>query len=118
MSFTLPKRLSASDPWIAEEYSIDGKTWKPLPEGILVAGSKYALVCENLREVNMLIKTNEYRVATGRCKGEALGEYLRFRTDKACASLATDPSEGNLRLHVSLVGELKEPYAVFLRRPS
>src|SRR5271154_6762201 len=34
----------------AEEYSIDGMTWQPVPGGVRVLGSRYALIVQNLRE--------------------------------------------------------------------
>lgn len=115
MCITPSKHQPSKELSKAREFSVDGTSWNPLPEGVVVTGSKYALICDRIIEVNFEIESNEYKVAVGRRKGQSLGEYLKFRIDKACASLNKDSAKGSVKIHVSLIGELTEPYATFLR---
>jgi hypothetical protein len=99
-----------------KEYSIDKKEWYPLPSGISTKGSKYALVCKNLQELNALINLNMYKVAVGQNKGKPLGEVIRFRVDKACAFFDPDGIDREeKKVKISYFAEITEPFAVFVR---
>lgn len=51
ISLTTSKPISKFTEW-AKEFSVDGKKWLPIPEEIYVKGSKYVIVCCNLKQVN------------------------------------------------------------------
>lgn len=100
----------------ASEYSADQRNWQSLPAGITVTGSAFALVCRGLRQVNTQLDLSRYDVAIGPHQGQDLGEYLRSRTDKACATLVRDAALiGGPMVRVLYVAELVEPFAVVLR---
>ncbi len=109
----------SSNSHIAQYYSIDNKNWKPIPKGILVTGSKYALVCKNLRKVETFIDLGMYKVANGKGKGMLLNSYIRYRVDRACAflkdPLPEDLARSDTTVEISYVTDLVEPYAVFLK---
>jgi hypothetical protein len=68
----------------ASAMSVDGITWQPIPDGVRVTGSKFALECAALSAMRhrlILAPTKWRRV---RRAGTPLPQYLRAR-DKACA---------------------------------
>lgn len=101
---------------VAGEYSVNGEIWYPVPPGICVSGSRYAIVCKNLRQFDKEIDLSMYVLATGPKKGISLADYIRSRVDKACAFMCETPNvdEKNI-IKVSYVAEIVEPYAVFVR---
>lgn len=109
-----------ADPICADEYSADGLEWHRIPETIRVLGSRFALVIENLRHEEFALPLDRTRVPVGNSTGRIGSRYVKGRVDKAClevtdrAELANDekPREP---LPISLVAELRAPYAVFLR---
>lgn len=106
----------SAEPIRAEEYSVDGVGWQPVPEAINVLGSRYALCINSLEEVDEELDLEATRVALGNSMGKRGDKYVRGRVDKACLEIA-DPSEGsgdNI-VPIRLVAEIVEPYAVFLR---
>ena len=116
MSFT-PSKFTAS-PTVSSHYSADNVTWKPVPDYALITGSKYALVCRGIYEVNVEINLSEYVVGVGPNKGIRVPDYLRKRVDKACAihkPLGDVQDTQERLLKIQYVSELVEPYAVFLR---
>jgi hypothetical protein len=117
MTFTPSKPFSTNIKW-AKEFTIDSEKWLPLPGGIHVKGSKHAIVCNNLQQVNEGIDFNAYEVATGNRKGVKLSNYIRYRIDKACAVYTNTTNLLSIKqqlTRISYIAELKEPYAVFLR---
>lgn len=116
------KRMTSNhfaDPIRAEEYSVDGVKWQRVPKGIHVLGSRYALAIKELREENFDLRLDQSRVALGRSEGAVGGNYVAGRVDKACLKLTDGvqaPAELGERIEpISLVAELCEPFAVFLR---
>lgn len=108
-----------AEPVRAEYFSSDGLDYYEVPQAINVLGSRYALAikCLDVDEFDLpLAKTV---VSVGNCRGRPGNEYIKGRVDKACLTLTSDidqplnPNEENTR--ISLVAELCEPYAVFLR---
>jgi hypothetical protein len=97
----------------AKQFSIDGNMWRDLIPGQIVLSSRYALCLGNLRIASGEIPFGGYEIAVGPSVGTRLSEYLRFRCDKACASLmstsVSDPRP------VCLVADIVEPYAVLVR---
>jgi hypothetical protein len=99
----------------AKEYSIDGKAWLPLPRGVMVKGSKYAIVCKNLEPIRREIDLASYGVSVGPSRGKSLSDYLKYRVDKACATLADRQEPSTKLTEISYVAEIVNPFAVFLR---
>ena len=116
LSFTPSKYISK---YIkrSKEFSVDGKRWFLLPNNVKVKGSKYAIVCHNLRKEDSWLDLDMYRVACGKRKGTRLSQYIRYRIDKACAIYDDSccHSVGKRVVKITYVADLKEPYAVFIR---
>lgn len=111
-----------AEPDLAKEYSDDGVVWQPIPRGIEVRGSRYAMVLGSLQDEDLLLDLNAIQVPTGRCSGRRASEYLRSRVDKGCfeviePALAVHGGHPLTKYHVSiqLTAKLVEPYAVLLR---
>jgi len=115
MAFT-PSRFAITDSEWAREMSVDKKVWKPIPPGVYVKGSRYAIVCKGFRKANEEIDLAAYKVAVGKRRGMRLSDYIRHRIDKACAFRArkTHPEQGTT-VAISYVAEIVRPYAVFVR---
>lgn len=102
----------------AEEYSEDGFGWKPVPVGINVTGSRYAVVIKNLRMEEFDLPLSHTRVALGNRMGVAGSKYITGRVDKAClevtdSALSDENEKGPA--HIGLVADIVKPYAVFVR---
>lgn len=103
----------------ADEFSIDGQKWETIPSGINVLGSRFALAISSLHEQEFTLPLSQTRVAVGPSYGKKGNQYIQGRADKACLEIADtvgQPEVGDERqTKISLVAELREPYAVFLR---
>jgi hypothetical protein len=103
----------------AEEFSIDGISWKSVPAGINVTGSRYAVVIKSLRKENFELPLAQTRVALGNSRGAAGSKYISGRVDKACLEITDPPAEnGSSEMPmrpIGLVAEIVKPYAVFVR---
>lgn len=99
----------------AREFSTDGLHWEEVPQDINVLGSRYALCVTNLVEVDAELDLSRTRVALGNSKGRPGDEYIRGRVDKACLELVKADVEVPSPVHIELVAEIVEPFAVFLR---
>ena len=102
----------------ADEYSVDGIHWERIAPAINARGSRYALVIKNLHEEEFELPLSATRVALGNSMGASGATYINGRVDKACLEVTQDldavpPDER--RMHIGLVAELAEPYAVYLR---
>lgn len=113
---------SNADPDIvpATEYSKDGVVWEPIPKGIKVTGSRYALVLDEIQPGDLDISLNMFEVAVGPSAGKPAEAYLQGRTDKACFVKSREPRLVNappekLIRKANFVAKLKDPYAVVLR---
>lgn len=104
-----------AEPLRAEEFSIDGLRWNPVPGGINVLGSRYALCIRSLEKVSETLNLADTRVAIGNSKGRAGDRYVRGRVDKACLEVVDTGSEGSHTAQIGVVAEIVEPYAVLLR---
>ena len=102
----------------AEEFSIDGISWKAIPAGINVTGSRYALVIKALHEEEFDLPLSQTRVALGNSMGAIGNKYISGRVDKACLEV-TEPTAGvetkQALVHIGVVAEIVNPYAVFVR---
>ncbi|KPL53237.1 hypothetical protein ABB55_14290 [Prosthecomicrobium hirschii] len=108
-----------AEPTLATEYSIDGIHWRPVPHGVSVKGSRYALVLKNLRHAELMLPLAQTAVAIGNCRGRSGNRYIKGRVDKACLTVTDAPELSNevpnREASISLVAELEKPYAVFVR---
>lgn len=109
-----------ADPVRAEQYSVDGIHWQEVPEAINVLGSRFALAIKDLHEEKFILPLDKTRVAVGNSKGALGNKYIAGRVDKACLDLSDQvdiPSapEEATNIQISLVAELCDPYAVFLK---
>lgn len=108
-----------AEPVRSEEYSTDGKVWKPVPAGIHVLGSRYALAIKNLQQTDQTLSLARSHVAQGPSQGRAGNTYVSGRVDKACLELDDNvnvpPAPDEKVTPIGLVAELCDPYAVFLR---
>lgn len=102
---------------IATEYSQDGLLWQPIPEGVIVKGSKYALVLDEITPGDLQFDLSRYRVGIGPAAGKVAASYVQGRVDKACLERtveAASPVEPVV-VNVGHTAPMKEPYAVLLR---
>jgi hypothetical protein len=105
-----------ADPQLSREYSNDGVQWRPVPKGIQVRGSKYAMVLKSLEEADFPLDLGSIRVACGNNEGRLGSDYLRGHVDKGCFEIASVvPGALPHRVQIGLIAKLAEPYAVFLR---
>jgi hypothetical protein len=109
-----------AEPLRADEFSVDGTEWQPIPDTINVVGSRFALVLEDLRREELVLPLAKAQVAIGLCKGRPAGRYIQGQVDKACLEVLDAPRPGltpeDVReIPIKLVAKLKAPYAVFLR---
>ncbi len=102
----------------AEEFSIDGLNWKPIPAGVNVTGSRYAVVIKNLHREEFELPLAQTRVALGNSMGAVGSKYISGRVDKACLEVS-DTAHGAVDdrppVRIGLVAEVVKPYAVFVR---
>ena len=99
----------------AEEYSVDGIHWNPIPAAINVVGSRYALCIENLTKVDEIMDLGQMRVAVGNSRGLSGSQYVRGRVDKACFEVAGSVLGERKPVHIGVTAKLVAPYAVLLR---
>ncbi len=104
----------------ADEYSADGVNWEPIPKGVKVLGSRYALLIKHLRKQEFELPLERTRVAIGNSAGLSGSKYISGRVDKACLEIVgeggeTTAAEGGQAIHIGLVAEIVSPYAVYVR---
>lgn len=108
-----------NSPLLSQEFSKNGKLWLPIPTGINVTGSKYALVCKEIQPVDFNIDLSQYYVAIGKNKDCVVSKYMRHRVDKCCAyknSINTNTNlDNSCFVKISFQAKLVNPFAVFLR---
>jgi hypothetical protein len=106
-------------PEVAREYSDDGVSWKPIPKGIEVRGSRFALVLDELRIEEFSVDLGELRVGIGPSRGKRADKYLVGQSDKGCfvfseREVPVAPEERIIK-PIGLVARVKSPFAVFVR---
>lgn len=109
----------AAPPEIAKQYSDDGVNWQPIPKGIEVRGSRYALVLDNLRTEEFDLNLSELRVGVGPSRGRKADEYLVGQADKGCFLYESqdlpDAQKQQVVKRIEIVARVKKPYAVLLK---
>lgn len=100
----------------AVEYSVNGSQWSPIPNGIHVLGSKYALVLKNLLPIESMLDLENFVECR---RGRSAIDYIRGRVDKACLVRNSEQVVGarseSGKKKISMEADLLEPYAVYLR---
>jgi len=102
----------------ADEFSVDGIQWEPIPKGVRVLGSRYALVIRSLRPADFDLPLERTRVAIGNSKGADGSKYISGKVDKACFEIVDAAFSSTLKprpIHIGLVADLVKPYAVHVR---
>ncbi|MFI5396695.1 MAG: hypothetical protein ACHQ9S_14265 [Candidatus Binatia bacterium] len=100
----------------ATHYSSDGTTWLPMPDGVRVRGSRYALVLDQLEEGDLDIDLSSYQVGAGPSTGRNGANYIHGHVDKGCLEHVTYQQAGPSHvIHARYAAALKEPYAVLLK---
>lgn len=102
---------------IATEYSEDGLIWKPIPKGITVRGSRYAVVLDELEAGDLDLDLSNYKVAVGPSRGAVASKYIAGRVDKACITENAERPQDVIPTvkKIEFYAKLKSPYAVFTR---
>lgn len=103
---------------VAREYSEDGILWKPMPNGIEVRGSRYAVVLDELHDGDLDLDLSAYRVAVGPSRGKDAGGYIGGHVDKACITKKVEgylPASEPQVKKIGHIAKIKAPYAVFTR---
>jgi hypothetical protein len=104
----------------ATEFSHDGIRWEPIPEGVSVTGSRYALILDEIVPGQLDLPLDRYEVGVGPSAGKPAEDYLQGRTDKGCFVRTQKPRTPSLPPEklvrkVAYLAKLKEPFAVLLR---
>jgi hypothetical protein len=99
----------------ADDFSINGSDWKDIPGAINVLGSRFALAVKDLRPEEFELPLENTRVAIGRSRGASGSRYIKGRVDKACLEITADTATSGPTIHIGIVAELVEPYAVYVR---
>jgi len=105
----------------ANEFSVDGTRWKPIPSSINVMGSRYALLIKDLRQEAFDLELSRTKVAIGNSRGRIGSKYVTGRVDKACLEITAEeaPKPGEKAIaRIELVAEMLDPFAVFVRTSS
>lgn len=102
---------------LAKEFSPDGKNYYPVPKGVNVLGSRYALVVTTLDPIDEVLSLSDTIVGIGNKEGLSGDQYIRGHVDKACLvySPGSGLAEHKAEIALCLSAELAEPYAVVLR---
>ena len=112
---------SRADPDVlpANEFSVDGVKWEQLPSGIVVTGSRYAIVLDEIKPGQLDLDLGKFEVGIGPSRGRNAAQYVRGRVDKGCfvAAQSTngEPEITQPPLSIGFTAHLMDPYAVMLR---
>ena len=112
---------SKADPDVlpANEFSADGTNWAPIPPGIEVTGSRYAIVLDEIKPGELDLDLGNFEVGIGPSRGRNAARYLRGRVDKGCfvskSSADPDVEARQKVVPISFQARLLNPYAVMLR---
>ena len=115
MALTKSKINSKLPP--AKQYSKDKEHWEPLPKGICVTGSQFALLLDEITRLDdMELDLRQFEVGIGSRIGTNATNYLVGQTSKACLVKAGSTYNGSTRpVLITYQARLAEPYAVMLR---
>lgn len=118
----MPVTASETDTQVrpAVEFSVDRRTWEPIPPGICVTEASYAIVADSLNPIDMELDLGQYEVGIGPSQGRNAAQFIRGRVSKGCF-VATHPTVANPErpkqvVKIAWEARLVAPYAVFVRR--
>ena len=112
---------SKADPDVlpATEFSVDGLNWEPIPTGIEVTGSRYAIVLDEIKPGQLDMDLENFEVGIGPSRGKNAAQYVRGRVDKGCfvSKESKEPELTDTRriVPIRFQARMLEPYAVMLR---
>ncbi len=112
---------SRADPDVlpANEFSVDGSTWEPLEPGIVVTGSRYAVVLDEIKPGQLELDLRKFEVGIGPSRGRNAAHYMKGRVDKGCLVEAQSLPDGSdpqrPPISIGFQARLLAPYAVMLR---
>ena len=112
--------MTLTYPGLRKYYAIHSVVrWQPIPKGIEVRGSRYALVLDELRQEEFDLDVGKLEVGVGRSRGRKGDKYLIGQVDKGCflykpPELAVAQDEQVVK-RIELVARVKKPYAVLLK---
>ncbi|PIZ58667.1 hypothetical protein COY20_03400 [Candidatus Shapirobacteria bacterium CG_4_10_14_0_2_um_filter_40_12] len=95
--------------------SADKNNWKRLSSEVILVGNQYSLVCTNLKRANFFINLFDYSATLGDKPGKSLGDYVKYRVDKATAILKKEKTGQTRNIDISYVCELVPPYCVYVK---
>lgn len=109
----------SAPPEVAKQYSDDGVNWQPIPEGVEVRGSRYAMVLDELRMEEFELDLSKLQVGVGPSRGRKGDQYLVNQVDKGCflyePQQPSTMSDNQPTVAIGLVARVKSPYAVLLK---
>ena len=112
--------LSKTDPHIrpAIEFSCDRRKWEPIPSEICVTGSRYAIVLDEIKPVQLELDLGHFEVGIGPSRGRNAAQYVKGHQDKGCFvtahSTAGDSDDSRRSVQIGWEARLAAPYAVFV----
>jgi len=99
----------------SKSFSIDKHIWYQLPKNVYTYGCDKAIICKGLEHVKIKIDLAAFSVSVGPSKGKNLSEYIKYRTDKACAEYCNYSK--NIKpsfIDINWIAEIVAPFAVYL----
>ncbi|HTH93371.1 MAG TPA: hypothetical protein VL576_02755 [Candidatus Paceibacterota bacterium] len=96
-------------------YSSDANLWQPLPEEVLLVGSKFSIVAKDIQKVDFDINLTDYQSMLGATPGKTLDEYLQWRCDKSCAVYNPGKLDKQKMKKVSYICELTDEGVVYVK---
>ena len=95
--------------------STDKSKWEQLPPKVILVGNQHALIGTYLRQTNFSINLFDYSATLGGKTGKSLGDYVKYRVDKATAIMKKEKSKQIRNVDISYVCELVSPYCVYVK---
>ena len=101
------------------DFSVDRHKWEPLPSGIRVTGSRYAILLDEIKPVHLELDLGHFEVGIGPSRGRNATQYVKGKVDKGCfveaRATRADSDIPRQLVHIAWEARLVAPYAVFVR---
>ena len=113
---------AVADPQIrpAVEFSVDRRTWEPIPPVICVTEARYAIVMDTLKPIELDLNLGQYEVGIGSSRGRNAAQFIKARVDKGCFvtrhSTMVGPDSLQQIVQIAWEARIVPPYSVFVRR--